>query len=460
MVSRRRVITLGVAANAYGQAVSVLVQILTIPVLLSAWGAQLYGEWLIVSTIPAYLALADLGLSAVGANEMTMLYARGDFARVAILYKSVRFIILLASIIFAAIVIAVAYAFPIGHIFSLSILRDDQIVGIVTVLSIYTIFSLQGSVMDGAYRASGKYALGTMITNTVRLVEWMAVVGVAILGATPIQVALALLIARGIGLIVSVFILRRTVDWIKSVLCKPSMDAVRSLLKPAAAYLVMLSGNALSIQGIQLIVGALASPVAVAIFSVYRTLGRLMLQGVNLVNHALWPEFSRLYGLGNLTLLRLYFLRSIAFSIWFSIASVIFLMIAGDSIIDLWTKGRIGYDDHLLFLLLLGSAIGCCWQTAKVVLLATNLHWKVGWVYLLSAVLSVSIAALLVSSDNIHGVAIAIIVGELLAAIVFVRWALIVIGGDMRGLGRMLLRPKAILYGPNSEKKAKTEDVR
>jgi hypothetical protein len=54
----------GLGANAYGQFVTVIVQLVGVPILLHAWGAQLYGEWLILFAIPAYLAMTDLSHGA------------------------------------------------------------------------------------------------------------------------------------------------------------------------------------------------------------------------------------------------------------------------------------------------------------------------------------------------------------------------------------------------------------
>jgi hypothetical protein len=65
-------------ANAYGQAITILIQLVSVPLYLHYWGKQLYGEWLILSAIPAYLALSDIGFASVTANDMTMRVANGD----------------------------------------------------------------------------------------------------------------------------------------------------------------------------------------------------------------------------------------------------------------------------------------------------------------------------------------------------------------------------------------------
>ena len=53
----------GFGANAYGQLVVIIIQLAGVPILLHAWGTQLYGEWLILAAIPTYLSMTDLGFS-------------------------------------------------------------------------------------------------------------------------------------------------------------------------------------------------------------------------------------------------------------------------------------------------------------------------------------------------------------------------------------------------------------
>lgn len=73
-----RCIRNGFGANLYSQIVTVIVQLVGVPILLYSWGAQLYGEWLILSAIPAYLSMSDLGFSQSAGNDMTARVARND----------------------------------------------------------------------------------------------------------------------------------------------------------------------------------------------------------------------------------------------------------------------------------------------------------------------------------------------------------------------------------------------
>jgi hypothetical protein len=89
----------GLGANLYSQIATVIVQLVGAPILLHAWGAQLYGEWLVLSAIPAYLSMSDLGFSQSAGYDMTALVARNDRAGALAVFQSLGALVFGFSII-------------------------------------------------------------------------------------------------------------------------------------------------------------------------------------------------------------------------------------------------------------------------------------------------------------------------------------------------------------------------
>ena len=71
----------GVAANLYDKGVVALLQLLNIPVLTHYWGADGFGVWLMLTTIPTYVAVSDIGLGTAAGVELTSLHAKGQLDR-------------------------------------------------------------------------------------------------------------------------------------------------------------------------------------------------------------------------------------------------------------------------------------------------------------------------------------------------------------------------------------------
>jgi O-antigen/teichoic acid export membrane protein len=68
----------GFGATALGPLVTILAQVISVPVFLHFWGPKLYGEWLVLSAIPMYIGFSDVGFGNVAANDMTMRVSIGD----------------------------------------------------------------------------------------------------------------------------------------------------------------------------------------------------------------------------------------------------------------------------------------------------------------------------------------------------------------------------------------------
>lgn len=73
-----RRLSLGVLANAYDKLVIAGIQLLLVPVLALHWGIEIYGTWVLLSTIPSFLSASDLGFATAAGTRMTMLASRGE----------------------------------------------------------------------------------------------------------------------------------------------------------------------------------------------------------------------------------------------------------------------------------------------------------------------------------------------------------------------------------------------
>ena len=68
----------GIGSTALGPVVTAVIQLGTVPLLLHAWGAAKYGDWLMLSAVPSYLTFANFGFGDASGSDMTGRVARGD----------------------------------------------------------------------------------------------------------------------------------------------------------------------------------------------------------------------------------------------------------------------------------------------------------------------------------------------------------------------------------------------
>lgn len=410
----------GLGATALGPIVTITVQVIAVPVFLHSWGAKLYGEWLVLSAIPTYIAFSDVGFGNVAANDMTMRVAMDDRKGALETFQSTWLLISITSLIVVLGFIVGAWTLPLTRWLNLSSTTPEATRAILIFLCAYALLSLQADLTTAGFRCEGNYALGMVIKNILRLTESVVVTLLVAVHVTPVQAAAAYLIMRIVGTPVMAWIMVRKSPWLQYGFRYASIRSTRRLASPAIAFMAFPMGNALSIQGMVLVIAAVLGPIAVATFSTMRTLTRFGFQIMEAVKNSVWPELSTAYGKQNWALARKLHRIACQMSLWSSLATVIFLFFAGDRIVALWTHGRIVMDVPAFRWLLLVIVANSFWYTSSVVTVASNTHERVAAVYFSGAVASLLIARLLMPHFGISGAAMA-----LLAIDVIVGWYVI-----------------------------------
>lgn len=113
-------------AQGYNQIVTIAAQLLSGPVLISSWGLHMYGVWLLLTAIPAYLSLSDLGFTFIAKNDMSIRYARGDQAGALETYQTTLVLILISTLLLSVITTALITLFPASRWFDIGNLSSKE----------------------------------------------------------------------------------------------------------------------------------------------------------------------------------------------------------------------------------------------------------------------------------------------------------------------------------------------
>jgi O-antigen/teichoic acid export membrane protein len=87
-------------------------------------------------------------------------------------------------------------------------------------------------------------------------------------------------------------------------------------------------------------------------------------------------------------------------------------------LLKLWTHGAIPFQSTLVLTMLLYAAIAGVWHVPRTLLLSTNEHGKLAQWSLVVALLSVVLAYVLGQLMNVEGVVIAMLISELVIALI------------------------------------------
>lgn len=383
----------GFGANLYGQGVVILIQVAGVPILLHYWGVERYGEWLILFAIPAYLSITDLGFSISAANDMTARNGRGDTEGALAVFQSLTVLVYSMAVIGLGIVSLVITSLPWSDWLNISHLTPGEARWVLWFLAIAVLANVADGVNHAGFRANGDYALHVAINYNTILAQYASVWLVAALGHGPMLAAAAFAAVRCIAMpAVAVFLVRRH-HCLAFGTRQASLSDLRSLVRPAMANVAMPLAQAINIQGMVLVVGAILGPASVVVFSILRTLTRLALSLLMTVTQAIEPELAKVWGGGDLVLLRTLYIRGLAISLFLGVSIALVLFLLGGWLLGIWTHGRVQMDQDLFFWLLASVITAGLWRSSMSLLKASNRHLHAAVGFLILSHLSVALAA-------------------------------------------------------------------
>jgi O-antigen/teichoic acid export membrane protein len=283
-------------------------------------------------------------------------------------------------------------------------------------LSFGVLASLFGGLAETAFKSTQRYAIGTTLGTLVRLGEWSGLMfGLAMLGSFA-AVALCGLAARLLGTLVAMVLAQRGQHGLSWGIHEAQGAEVRAILQPALSFMAFPLANALSFQGVTLLVGALFGPLAVALFNTYRTIARVAVQVTAIFGHSLWPEFSRLFGQGERDSVHRLFVRTAWLGALQSLLLSLVLYFLSPWLLRVWTHGAIEFVPSLMLLMLLYAGTAGLWHVPRVLLMATNQHAALAYWSILAAAMCVALTWLLGTKMQLDGVGTAMLLSELFIA--------------------------------------------
>jgi O-antigen/teichoic acid export membrane protein len=411
--STKRRLVLGFIVNWIGKLASTIVQLIQVPVFLHFWPTPLYGEWMIVTSIPSSLSFTNAGFGTVAGNEMTMMVARNDREGALRVFQSCWWLIALICTISILLLSGALYYLPASRMLKLTHIGEYDTKWIIFYLGVTVLFGQIEQLLQSAYRCIGRYAYGTFLKTLFSLVAFASMILAVALGCGPRITALVFATINIAITILFCILVRRDIPWIEYGWGHASFAEIRRLARPAIAYMGFPIGNALSLQGSLLAVGYALGPVAVVVFSVARTVSRVALQMVQMVNSTFEPEMSIAYGAGNYDLTRTLLRRACQLALIVAFIVVTVMLTVGPWFLTHWTSGHVPPSRTLLSILLLVVVFYALWSTSATLMTSTNQHQRLATYYILGTSLTCVACFVFARVWGLYGAAASLLISEI-----------------------------------------------
>ncbi len=448
--TRRRLI-LGFISNWISRLAGSIIQLIQVPVFLHFWPTALYGDWLLVNAIPSYLSFSNIGFGSVAGNEMTMLMGRKDQEGALRVFQSCWWLIVLLCSVVTSIFAVVLYLLPVARWLNLSVMTEADAKWVIFYLGTAVLFGQLEQLLQSAYTCVGRYPYGSFLKSIMTLVAFVAMLLPVLLGGGVRATALAFSLANAAGTAVLCFTVRRDIPWMRYGWHYARFAEIRRLTPPAVAFMGFPIGNALNLQGTLLAVGHVLGSGDVVIFGTARTVSRIALQMVQMVNSTFWPELSSSFGAGNMVLVRALHRRACQMALGIAVVLILVMMTIGPWFLTHWTQHKVPPSPQLLFLLLVSVFFYSLWSTSSTLLVAINQHKRLSVNYLFATSVTIVITVFMAKYHGLLGAAASLVISEMIMDVYVLPASIRISGDTWSGFGRSMLhipeamRPRSLL---------------
>ena len=275
---------------------TLLFRIIQVPLLLSFLGVEGFGIWLVISSLPSWLTLANMGFGSVSANEMSMAMAKGEVDRARKILSSTVALIFCISAIGILLIVLIAPFIPWESFIKLPVSRHKELTYTIIILSSSVFLSFTTDVLSGRFRAARRAHLSMLLDSFKPWLELLLMVIVLRFSIRYDYLALSLLLSMIVYLGINTWLSGRSLPTLSFSFKDIDVSQFSLLFKKGIAFQAFPLGNAFLFQGNLLVIQAVLGPAAVALFATARTLVRSINQVMEMVNAIIWPELSILIG--------------------------------------------------------------------------------------------------------------------------------------------------------------------
>lgn len=331
------------------QLVTILTQLLTVPVFLHAYGISLYGQWLAMSAALAHLSTLNYGLQTYTTNEIAILYNRGEIQECRIVQSSgLRMLLALAGLVAAGLLIV--FFIPVTRLLHQTIPLSEAQFTLYWLGLQFPINALVGFV-GAHYMAIGRPHRGTQYGNVMNIVGLATLLALAMFHSSfPVLAASRCVVMALFGLLMLLDLRRLAPDitptiryWRKGILV--------SILKPSFQYMLLMGSNVLIYQLPLLLMQIILGPVSVVLFSVTRTVYSMTRRLLTLVTNTIGPEITITVGERNFTKLRRLYELSERIVLLLTIPITFGSMVATPFLLQVWLHKGTLFDPIVCILL-------------------------------------------------------------------------------------------------------------
>ena len=403
--------------------VTIFTQVIAVPVYLHYWSIETYGAWVLVQSLVSFLTILDVAHHNYLGNEF-LKTGRQNREEIGAVFCTGVVVAFIVSMVTFSVVCALTLSGTLSQWVGMDAAHVQPFETSLLLTCATWVFTITFTGLLGrALNPFGHFALSAWSGVVFAIVSTAASVAAVYFGADLVTATgVTCLVNFACHSILSAVLLRIARQ---EGLISRKLDMANGFARFGASLALGAQAGLeiLRQQGVRFLLLPLSGMSQMIAFSTMRTGANLALQGVGTITGPLMPELMAF--LGNRDQPR----TESAFSvIWLMLCvvlvpAVLVVQYAAPVLFPLWTQGKIAFDPLLFALLSLGVLVYALAQPAIAVVNGNNLLREQLKIAMFATVVTVGGIYLLVPLAGIRGAALALLAGEVLSLLFYVRSA-------------------------------------
>ena len=373
MVSR---VFRSVGADSLGQVLNMGIRLLLVPLFVSRWGVNTYGEWLTLTAVAGWFGLSDLGGQLYFVNRMTAAWATGRVDELQrLLSTGLLLFITSSTLLFFAVVITLKCTSFISW-FGFHTLESNVAEFILILMAFRFFIALPLGLYLGIYRAIGAQATSVMCGNAILLIQFIFSSLALLAGCGPLILAsLDVIPFLLMSIYIGLDLRKRLPNELRLFdLKKADWAILKESISPSFHFLGIQFALALMVQGSVIVVAKTLGSAEVAIFTSMRIVVNIVSRFLGILSHSAWPEMTRLAIVRDKQKLTRLFSSILNLSFLAGLIYLVFLRSFGEVLFGWWIEKKLHYDFWVMSILSFQVMVSVLWTFGGSLLMATNQH--------------------------------------------------------------------------------------
>lgn len=403
----------GTAVSYFNVGISILTNLILVPMYLHYLGKEQYGLWLVVLSMVSYLGLSNLGIAQVVSNLVASANAKNEYDDIRAIVATGFWLYIVIILVVFILIVGVMILAPIGNLIKVSISLINVVFPVLIISSFFFLLQLPLSIFRVTLRSLNqiyKEQLFGIMFTAIQFVGVLIILllRIGIIGLSVIYGAVGVLS----GLILFAY-LRRIVPGISVSRKFVNKKLAKDLMTPSIYFFVLQLSGGLIFGTDNIIISAVLGTAVVAPYAVAFKFSMISSGFASVFTSNMLPEITSSYALNNRQYLSEIYKNTLRVCSWLGILILFLLISVGPDIMIKW----VGIDNYVgnttFYLLICLIFIQIMLWPSDSILMGTTQHKAYAIMAVFEGILNISLSLWWIHIWGVAGVAAATLTARL-----------------------------------------------